>query len=474
MELSNKHCASLFVIILATAGCNQNSASRGDSGMDTVSSVDVPAGLGGTGGAPDAAQEVRDAHCEQRATPPVSSLSVEPKILWIQKLDTSSTPTQRVAMNGNRLAVTAGGQVWFFDVAGTLITKYAATEGGTLSPAMSSDGVFYIVGSQSLNAFNTDGKLIWRAMTDSPVIGEGAGVPSPPVACFADSLCLLQSGSVLRFRPSDGKLLSRVSLGGVAAVGDHLIGSLKTHLVGNSSSLGGFVIDGSFSQTGLKLLSPPPTLGRKSFAWSVVAGYGILGATSDAKGAVNFGIYSLKTQHKVAFPPVPAGEVGAFSAIDLAGRFLYFRGSGERPSSTSDRITLLGCDGMEQGTTNLPKPPGSAFWSPTSFTVGADGFSYNLTTSFVGPVELVSLTPAMNVAWRIAIPDAVSASINGGAPQVPISDNGVAFVTVQIWPNQQGLPTPAVVAIQTQSPGVAKTAWPMPAHNNGASGAAAE
>ncbi len=152
--------------------------------------------------------------------------------------------------------------------------------------------------------------------------------------------------------------------------------------------------------------------------------------------------------------------------VDLQGRLVVSEYAAKPPGTP--QLVRYSCDGQRLEV--VPFPPGAA-GRPIAITeviLGADGVAYAVTVIDV-PLpsgvpytqEVVALSPDLRAVWRTTIE---TTQITRGAV---LSDDGVLHVLFQHPDATQGQ---QIIAIQTTSPGPAKTSWPATRGDNFSSG----
>lgn len=123
--------------------------------------------------------------------------------------------------------------------------------------------------------------------------------------------------------------------------------------------------------------------------------------------------------------------------------------------SAENVMHVVSCAGVDGAARRFPHD--DAFLLSAEFVLGADGTSYAaaVLNANVGQpkVEVIAFTPTFDEAWRVSLQDR-SIPIYGGPGSFALSDEGVIFMATQKLDG-----TGELVAIQTDSPGRAATAW---------------
>lgn len=154
--------------------------------------------------------------------------------------------------------------------------------------------------------------------------------------------------------------------------------------------------------------------------------------------------------------------------VDIRGRLLVLRGTIPRKSS-ADWFEWYDCTGAFLGrTANSAKAGKGTYWG-AAFAQGADGSIYATTFPDDNSGEesdLVAFDEDMNEKWRAHLAGVFK--VLGGHLSLILDENGVIYVPMANKdPSFYGLGV--LVAVQTESPGLADTSWPTVYHDVGAS-----
>jgi outer membrane protein assembly factor BamB len=134
-------------------------------------------------------------------------------------------------------------------------------------------------------------------------------------------------------------------------------------------------------------------------------------------------------------------------------------------------VDLYGTDGRSTTIPNtnrlsLYDPQGKQVRGPTSgkgqpIAVGADGTLYTVSCYKTNPPEnrLYAYDPDLNEVWHLDLGKYSYCPIGNGV----LDTDGILYLAI---PDEQGVGGDDIMAIQTKSPGLARSAWPMIRHDN--------
>jgi hypothetical protein len=477
--------ASVIVTALSVFGCSCDKrnaivdASVVDAdGRDSEtigSTTDV--GDSATDPRPDVAEvgiapDVAPLGCKFRETVAVPSLAMakEGQVLWSRELDRTA-PVGTAVLTGNRIGVSAGDAFYLFDKKGASI-KTIGTPSGTRMSAPVSDGKGrFFVASDRVIAVSESGEVEWARSW--PGDAESA-IPETRLAyeAAADRVHAVHvDGLTLSARAVDGEILRRENVTPPGATGadmfSYLAGGMNGVLATSTTSTHALVLFPS-GETGRKELGWPRGAGAaRTSPWTFVSGVGLLATwyEFDRRGQISSQIFSFfdldgrLLSHlyeawltSTAYPQI----------VDIKGRMMVLRGSSPRERS-QDRFEWYDCNGNKLGEVSSPPLRENAFWLGGWVVHGADGTTYQATSARVADhSELFAFDLEMKEKWRLPL---VGLGDVSWELKLTLADDGVLYMVMQKKATGQAV----LVAVQTRSPGMAKTPLPSYNHDTGAS-----
>ena len=384
-----------------------------------------------------------------RAFTPAPSLDVEPEILW-QAQVTRAPTSSSMLWNGRQIAFTAGPRLYALDASGAMMARrpIAGLE-GLSSGVVDSDGNYYVAGS-SVYSVDPDGELRWlvplSAYSDKPdwdsPRGTGRVVLSPDGGLFfgANDGHLysvdIRDGA-LRWRskvsdPSQGQQAPVV----VAGVGNAIMGISRTSTW--QPSLWN-------RQTGEAMAFFSSPKGER-YGRMIGAEIGIITERFEDRGG--------------AYPWMH------ITALDRCSR-PRFTLTARHPQwpvliGPGDLLHVVERDDVEGSPTfvSVYGPDGDRVKGPVAmaipWAIGADGTIYGIacdTPGVDGPSRLHAYNADLEEQWMLPLGD----SCPTAGPV--IDDSGKLYF---IWFRDL---VSELVTVQTRSPGLADTAWPIGRHD---------
>jgi hypothetical protein len=397
-------------------------------------------------GGPDVApaRDARLADCQLRAIAPERGLQKRPAISWRTPLGWLNVRSG-VAVGRSSVAVTTGARLTVVDLTGTIKSVYSAPSFAPLSaPVADEAGNFYVAGAAAVS-LSPDGAERWTVglRSDDPHHGQH---PRPLVLGPEAVVFSLQPDGALKALDSSNGVLAWESPAAAELKGATLQGGFADALI--VTGVAGRTTRLHDRKTGAVVASftPPGTLlgGASRF----VAGFGLIGGQQRSVGPGNELVV-----FDEALRPLWRGGVGLYSYplfVDLQGRLVTLEMD---DAARTGPFRRYGCEGgaAEAGVLSSGDPRSRIV---ASAALGADGQAYLLEASTEGPpfVELVAFDAGLIESWRIRLPGRRLPS--SGVLGLPISESGLLIVALEDEAGKGEL-----VAIQTESPGLARTAF---------------
>ncbi len=437
---------------------------------DLVGSVDVRVDLG-----PDRVPE----NCTRIKTPPRPSLSgkVPGKVLWQTEL--SHAPVrQAVALWGDTLAVGAGNFFQFFDArTGKIKVSTPALQFTLVSaPVADTRGNFYFA-NIAFSAFTNGGALIWER--DLRRDGMANNVNTSPLLLSPDNIAYSlqldgrfvaidtnQKGlpNLWESLPPGYPLTPTYNYQLLAGIDDKIVAQVR----GNSFQVHARADGKLLARVEIPEKQEGDGAGRFELfdMYGVARGYGVLTrrwkvlASQSALQASGFSVsvYGLDGALKWS---TPAGRPERPLFVDLDGYLVFgtvkLDTSPDTPLPAASILRRYSCGGIAEEPTAVvtPEPTKEA----STGLVGADGIAYvfmsDPTRGLGSTLVALDTTRDYREIWRVDLGARVF--LHGAA----LSDEGVLYVGAT---NEKA--NSELVAIQTTSPGLAKTGWPTFRHDN--------
>lgn len=360
----------------------------------------------------------------------------EPRILWTKKL-VGLRLNQGIALSQGHIALSSGALLWIVDldgdVTGQLLDPNTATG---QAPVADKAGNFYF-STSSVYSVKPDGSLRW-----SLPLGPPSGAPQETTST---SRLLMSPEGILYFAASDGLIYAvRANDGRVVwkeAGALNSSGRLRGLSIGNGDT---FYVDNIPYRVGTGMSSfqllingrPAWTMGTYSGQW---AGFydSVMNESRTRSFFVDTCGHTLWSFPNQADSSWEVSLIGYNEAMLVHGdshgsnTYIYdVRGKMLRgPSSMRGRVQCLGAD--------------SAIYNLESWTSSGKAF-----------MTLVSYSWDLKELWSLDLGEGYT---NGG---VVLADNGALYFARQLTDGIE------LVAVQTQSPGLADTAMPTWLYNN--------
>jgi outer membrane protein assembly factor BamB len=375
------------------------------------------------------------------ATPaaPVASLTgITPGIRWRTPI-TLGTANDWILVSETRVAFTGGGRLYLLDHDGNYLGGRTSAAFERVSSAVAdADGNYYFVGQ---NAYSTDadGNLRWMTPLDgvrydAPNAGKTAAL-SPDGTLYVGA----SDGAVYALSTVDGSRRFRIELTpgeGTPVIGGGAGGALL--VLSRAAEPKAQLFD---ARTGTRLARWPSTDGER-FGLMFGASLGIVTQRMADHGGpypwMDIAVLDHCSKERFSLPatrPQWPSLIGFDDAL-----YVVSRDDVER-SATS--VSVYAASGqLAQGPSPVAPP-----WA-----LGADGTLYGLecdTPGHDGPSRLIAYDPALAELWRVEL----GASCPAAGPV--IDAEGHLYFTWYIEGATE------VVSVQTQSPGLAPTAWPV-------------
>jgi hypothetical protein len=375
-----------------------------------------------------------------------ASLEVTPALLW-QKPITRAITGDHFVLAGDRLAISAGSTLLVLDRAGERLAARSSTGfDGFSSPVVDDQGIFYAVGG-SAYAIGPEGDYRW--VTPFP-----GGAYGRPFVVGPDGLLYtgVSDGAIWAFEAATGRVAWRREVGVnpfgapprvMAGAGDAVLAVV----LGPDSRTGTQLFD---ARTGVPFGPPPdPTLSGFFFGHEL----GIVARRlEDSPGSYpRMTIAALDGCSRPKWSIAPTRP--QWPALVATGdRLLVVERDDEEDSPTF--VTVYGPDGARLVGPSPAPPP---------WVAGADGTVIGLAcdrSGFEGPSRLIgyAIDGELRERWRVEL----GASCPKTGPV--LAADGVLYFT-WIRGDQTEL-----VAVQTPSPGLAPSSWPVARHDGHATG----
>lgn len=377
-----------------------------------------------------------------RFEPAASLAGVTPGVVWRTPL--GSSINDWLLLTDTRLAFTAGGSLYLLDHEGALLGRRSSAAFESVTSAVADDdGNFYFVG-HSVHSVDPDGALRWL----TPLPGESGRYPR------ATGRLVRDPGGDLYFGATDGHLY--------AVDGDDGALRWRTRLTGDGQR-------------------PPAVLGGAGDAVLAIARDGSPQAQlwNTATGAPMAHFVGRGGEHHGAMLGRSLGIVtqrmedrgGAYpwmhiSVLDSCSRERW-QIPARRPQwpalvGPDDQLFVVERDDVEGSPTfvSVYDVDGERVAGPVAMPppwgIGADGTIYAVacdSSAYDGPSRLHAYSPALEEQWMLPLGDACPV-----AGPVIDADGRLYFA----WYFER---TAEIVAVQTASPGIARTSWPVRRHD---------
>jgi hypothetical protein len=366
-------------------------------------------------------------------------LSTAPRHLWSQIVISSVLEPKGVVASGRALAVAAGPIATFIDKS-TRVMK--AFSGGTLE-------YFINVVGDGKGSFLFGGRQFYLSSDSGEARPVGAlkfGAPTNSEYGYCEVMHSKRRETFLAFC-NDGGVYSLNRTGGVdwgvSPVGKNFASFMSDTIIGDYVPL--YV---NARELRLDAQTGEDLGGQPSLFWRGVGGTttGILSATPSAQvldrcGKTKFELEGAPAQ---SYPRIVGVPDEAILTMALG------------TSDSTGRLTLFSKDGA------LLAGP-SPWGAPVA--AGADGTFYVLSCinrrsePSAQPRELIALDGNLELRWKVALPEPAGTVVGLGhqcpASGVVLSDDGIMYLV------QAGDSGVILHAVQTDSPGLAETTWPV-------------
>ncbi|HEY3355802.1 MAG TPA: hypothetical protein VGQ83_21295 [Polyangia bacterium] len=431
-------CAAFLATALALGGCSCGAARAvPDGGAGDAAAADR-----WTPDARDApvfeARCIGDWPADPGATPQPSLATSAKQVLWRRTLPWVGYRTE-IALGGDHIALVGGNKLWILDLAGNVTGEML--DGTSLrgnGPLADAEGNFLFV-TTSAYSVTPAGTVRWK----TPLVQGYAPDTIPSSAALSPAGILYvatSAGTLFALRASDGYIVWRRGVGGDPqnsaapvtvgpGIGDTVFVGGAPYAAPTGEPAARLSVDGT-------LVAP----GAASYSGIIEAGYAEL-----VGERYQWRLYQLD----------PCGRLLREWPPDGGWSPYYFIGF-------SDNLVL----GSDQGGHNTyvyssagERLLGPAPWRGVGLALGADGAMYaaecnggqSLDTQ---SMSLIAYAPSLAETWSLDLGVPCTA---GG---VVLADNGM-LITARELPN--GI---EVIAVQTASPGLARTSYPTHGFNN--------
>jgi len=379
---------------------------------------------------------------------PSSAKTGTPSILWRSDLGAGALPfVPGVALSGDHVIVSSGASWLALDRATGSVVFSRMTNPASYSlgaPVTGRDGRIYVQSDVRLHAYSPAGDLLWTHDLDRPTSAEPEPGHFAPTL-VGDQMVLPLSFGVARAVGPKGESVWVAEKG--QAVPTFAVGHWALGYDGSTS----FATD---LRTARRSGALRDASGHGMVFLTVLGGRGILAAVQESDG-LRFVL--VDTCGNQQWSTKLAGKGWA----TREGRALV--GPGE-----NTYVQLLRTD--ENGDLARPfnivaiDPSGKIVAGPTPrketpSLVGADGVLYAVEyRSGRTSSTIAALTPGLVQQWTVEVPGELDQDSSAA-----LADDGVLYLQLASASSRN-----SVVAIQTTSPGLARSSWPALRHDNGA------
>lgn len=399
------------------------------------------------------------------AEPPVyaDSLVVDaPKVLW--SLRFPGSPTYEgggPVLAGEKLALTTAARVLLISKDGSSTKDVTDTLPGISGadvpwsdPTADSDGNLYVVGQPGIGSLTSAGQLRWvKSFAEKNPVEYGEGhihVPSyfPAILSPAGVLYAVASDERLHaLRSRDGQELWSTPAP-IPASNDrsYVVGGGGSHVMLYKAGVGQYIVDAT-TGTGVGPM-------RLWCGGADVGGYGFTIANQCGSDDLTYASCPLPT-HPNGSPRVERAYHGYLTAPGERLVMYDFALDNHGYETDPRTITLYDRGG------SIAVGPAVVHGSPT--LVGADGTIYTMVWAASGvpdsacALRIIAYSRDLTETWRIDVPSGCL-SIYG----VVLDRDGVLYVSTDDFSAE----AMNLYAIQTRSPGLARSSWPSRRHDN--------
>ncbi len=400
-------------------------------------------------GDPPAAGDLPQFECA-RVTPAKPSLTVRPQLLWQVPLR-KAPPADGIAVTRNCVSVAAGNSAFIYDLNGNVAWQYNTMSVQPVAGVVADDqGNFYYADGEAFS-MNCDGKLRWQVGLRSSRVG----APSEFVLSPDGILYSMQADNRLRaFEKDTGKQLweTKVEEQGPVAVRPAVVAGYRDRIVVQGKEWGLRIFE---RKTGTLVATIP---GDTSFyPFGASGDFGIFAGksgynTTGTGYSSRLTVYGFDGTFRWA---ITSDRHSQPAFVDLQGRLVVSQAPEKPPGIPT--LVRYSCDGQRLDETPFPPDADKRNISTSYFLLGADGVAYVTTYSLTAFTDrthdVIALDRDLRELWRMSFQ---TAEIARGAA---LSDDGVLYLALD-HPTK-----PELVAIQTTSPGPAKTSWPSMRNN---------
>jgi outer membrane protein assembly factor BamB len=376
----------------------------------------------------------------------------------------------------DRVYVTAGETLFAFDKRGK--RAWTFREPGSLllsAPTADRDGRVFVAGASAM-AFDSRGTLLWT----KPLArhrredGEQERAQAQPLALSPDGLLYSaqDDGRLVVLEAAAGELRWERDLGlGSTRADVEIVGVDSTIVAVNAGLLVGHRLVDRLRGA---LLPPVPFTAAGAsqplilpFARGLGMGLyyieGYLSGAATAPRVRHHAFYSLQGGWRFSLPVAANDSFQGPRLVDLDGHLVVLEGSNPRERS-DDRLHRLGCDGRPLDTVEVATHAPSFLGDP--MTLGSDGVSYAITRPSGGArsSQLIAFDETLHELWRIDFPGQTLPLSSYGPT---LDEDGTLYLVLENV--AAGTPRPGtsqLIAVQTTSPGLARSAWPTYRHDS--------
>lgn len=387
------------------------------------------------------------------------ALAGAPAVLWQSPIPYESLYDDAgVVVAGAQIAVPAGAAVVFFDRSGKLIAEWDDPMAARIAGAVAdSTGNVYVIGS-SLAAIDGSGAPLWQLhlRKDDPQ----SQISSPFVLSPDGTLyAALNDGRTVAITKDGNQLwdvtLPAAGLGQTARVRAGWDADLMI-----TSAVAPFVVVDKRTGTVAKDVPPPATqVPAPSSTYPIAYLRGFGGVVATANGSVEqVQLHIVDADGTRRWSSRVQGWLSTDVRVTLDGRMLLFRPVSGHAQQGPWQAVRCGC---QMQTTVAPLQSALAAGIPVFSLIGADGTIYvgvrDETTDPVHPAfELIAHDGDLHPLWRKTFPDQrfKSAPVIDDAGVLYMVGEKLTFDANGQWQQTYG----QLVAVQTSSPGLARTA----------------
>lgn len=404
--------------------------------------------------------------CSGTTAEPKAPLQKQPKVLWEKVINLrAAVPSPSLNLSG-QVAVAISSQVHFFTASGTHTMWESEEHASRLSPPVADkEGTFYMASDTAI-AVSAGGQVKWRVPLRGP--GPEGGLAPQPFSLDAQGVLysLQTDGGLSALQSSDGNLIWKTRLFKTVPVGGASILSAQgAYLFVEVSSVGGTVVvdakDG-------KVLASFPYSGATTVPGVALGALGFFGRRG-ATEIKSVGLSDLDSHQIWSLPVDQRISTLWLSFVDLAATMKVVELPTDRMANKPTTLKSLDCKGDGNGgDIQVVARPGRTING--SATLGADGVSYFLATpkidsfDYAVGTELLALESNGALKWSLVFP---GLNLPGSPYRVrfPLGPDGVLYLVLE---DPQAIAH--VVAVQTQSPGLAATALSIDRYDNSSTG----